>query len=230
MGSKRLERGDRGQRARKDREHPERGHADDEEADEREDADADEHAREPAPTPSGGFGAARRGPSRQPSPHYTRGPSSRRALRVGIGVIQRRCFERPEFRPVDEQLHIIRRGAADIIVEAELRARSSSARAARRRRSASSSDSIRPRPICIWGTRWCLQKAPGLPGPRSSDHRDHRRLHRDDRRSDRPLGDPQAAHLGGDSRERGDVPRAARQGARHVHARAWSSTRRGSPR
>ena len=81
-------------------------------------------------------------------------------------------------------------------------------------------DRARPAP----GPHRGAPEAARLPGSGSPGDHHHRRLHRDDRRPHRTLGDAPAAHVGGDPRERGDVQGAARQGPRHGAHRRCAST------
>ena len=120
-------------------------------------------------------------------------PASGRAT----GDHARAGVRRPRMTPPREQLDRIERGTSSIIPREELlRQAGGGAAAARQARRRSDRARHPPRPH-----RRAHQAAP-VPGPRPSGGAHHRRLHGHDRRPERPLGDPAAAHARRRSRPR----------------------------
>ena len=111
------------------------------------------------------------------------------------------------FAPVNEQMDLLEKGAAEIIRASDLRERLEKSRATGRpapRKGRLRSHRARPasRPH-----RFNAQ-VETLPGPRPPGHFSRRRFHFAHRRPHRPLGHAQAAHLRTDCRKREDLHRA----------------------
>ena len=132
-----------------------------------------------------------------------------------------------KFAPVDEQMEVLRRGAVDLVTEDELQAE---ARAlARDRQAPDRQGRLRPdRPRHPPRAHRPAPQDAAVPGPRAPGHLRDRRLHRDDRRPDRPLKTRPRADARGDRGQRRDLQAPVLQGARPATRPRSASTASGS--